>query len=67
MQNSYCDHRNLDSVNQPLYYSLTLSSIVEILSQFDVAAMEKLKHKSYFRKMDLLLRKHKVSWMVPFR
>ena len=36
------------------------SSIVEILSQFDVPAMEKLKHKSYFRKIDLLLRKHKV-------
>ena len=35
------------------------NSTVEILSQFDVPSMEKLKHKSYFRKMDLLLRKHK--------
>jgi hypothetical protein len=42
-------------------YSRTLSSIVEILSQFDVGSMQKLKHKSYFRRMDLLLRKHKVS------
>ncbi|XP_028399183.1 DENN domain-containing protein 3-like isoform X2 [Dendronephthya gigantea] len=34
-------------------------AIVDLLSQFDVAAMEKLKNRSYFRKIDLLLRKHK--------
>ncbi|CAB3997365.1 DENN domain-containing 3-like [Paramuricea clavata] len=44
------------------------NSIVEILSQFDVGAMQKLKHKSYFRRMDLLLRKHKkVSGSVRVR